>query len=105
MTSLNYDFNLRRLEGVMVLALESGASPVIVLSKADLCEDIDDKVNETNSIASDIPVHVLSSIMHQGIDELKHYFDGNKTIAVLGSSGVGKSTFINILLGENPLRH
>jgi ribosome biogenesis GTPase len=104
MTSLNHDFNLRRLERYMVLALESGVNPVIVLSKADICEDINNKVNETNSIAEDIPVHVLSSIMHQGVDELKHYFDGNKTIAVLGSSGVGKSTFINTLLGEDTLK-
>ncbi len=104
MTSLNQDFNLRRLERYLVLALESGASPVIVLSKADLCEDIEDKVAETNSIAGDIPVHVLSSIKHQGVDELKHYFDGNKTIAVLGSSGVGKSTFINTLLGDDSLK-
>ncbi len=104
MTSLNHDFNLRRLERYLVLALESGASPVIVLSKADLCEDITNKVNETNSIAGDIPVHVLSSIMHQGVDELKQYFDGNKTVAVLGSSGVGKSTFINTLLGDESLK-
>lgn len=104
MTSLNQDFNLRRLERYLVLALESSANPVIVLSKADLCEDIDDKVNETNSIAEGVPVHVLSSITHQGVDELRHYFDGNKTVAVLGSSGVGKSTFINTLLGEESLK-
>jgi ribosome biogenesis GTPase len=104
MTSLNHDFNLRRLERYMVLALESGASPVIVLSKADICEDITNKVTETNSIAGDISVHVLSSIKHQGVDELKHYFEGNKTIAVLGSSGVGKSTFINTLIGDESLK-
>ncbi len=104
MTSLNHDFNLRRLERYMILSLESRAKPVIVLSKADVCEDIDTKIKETELIADGIPVHVLSSISHRGVDELMQYFNGNKTIAVLGSSGVGKSTFINVLLGGDTLK-
>lgn len=104
MTSLNHDFNLRRLERYMILSKESGAQPVIVLSKADVCDDIDTKIKETELIADGIPVHVLSSITHRGVDELKHYFDENKTIAVLGSSGVGKSTYINVLLGGETLK-
>lgn len=88
----------------MILAIESGSKPVIVLSKADICDDIDNKVKETALIADGIPVHILSSLTHRGVDELRHYFDGNKTICALGSSGVGKSTFINVLLGNETLK-
>lgn len=104
MTSLNHDFNLRRLERYMILSLESGTKPVIVLSKADICEDIDTKIKDTEQIADGIPIHVLSSITHRGIEELKHYFEGNKTVGVMGSSGVGKSTFTNVLLGDGKLK-
>jgi len=104
MTSLNHDFNLRRVERYLVLANESEINPVIVLSKSDLCEDVQDKVNEVKGVAKSVSVHAVSSVMHEGIDSLKPYFAGGSTIAVLGSSGVGKSTFINVLLGDNELK-
>jgi ribosome biogenesis GTPase len=103
MTSLNQDFNLRRVERYLVLANESDLNPVIVLSKSDLCEDVQDKINEVNGIAKDVPVHAISSVMHEGIESLKPYFTDGCTITVLGSSGVGKSTFINVLLGSDEL--
>ena len=104
MTSLNHDFNLRRVERYLVLANESEINPVIVLSKSDLCEDVQDKVNEVKGVAKSVSVHAISSVMHEGIDLLKPYFTEGSTIAVLGSSGVGKSTFINVLLGSDELK-
>ncbi len=100
MTSLNHDFNLRRIERYVVLANENDIKPVIVLSKSDLCEDVQNKVSEVNHAAKNIPVHAISSITKQGIDGLQRYFNEGITVAVLGSSGVGKSTLINVLLGK-----
>jgi ribosome biogenesis GTPase len=99
-SALAEDYNLRRLERYLVLAWESGAEPVVVLTKADLCEDVDAAVAEVESIAVGVPVHAVSNVTGEGIDELRPYFVGNKTVAALGSSGVGKSTLINSLSGE-----
>jgi len=104
MTSLNHDFNLRRVERYMILAHEGGAEPVIVLSKADICNDIVGKLKETEIIADGSPVHVLSSFTRQGVDELRKYLEGNVTVGVLGSSGTGKSTFINTLLETDRMK-
>lgn len=103
-TSLNQDLNLRRLERYLTLAWDGGANPVIILSKADLCEDLDEAISQVESIAWGIPIHVTSSLDDIGFDELEEYFEGNQTIAVLGSSGVGKSTLINKLLGNEVLK-
>jgi ribosome biogenesis GTPase / thiamine phosphate phosphatase len=99
--SLNQDFSLRRLERYLVLAFESGASPVIILNKADLCEDADAKKSEVESIAFGVPVHLISAKFEQGIEQLQEYLKTGQTIAFLGSSGVGKSTLINRLLGAD----
>jgi ribosome biogenesis GTPase len=100
-TSLNQDFNLRRLERYLVVALESGASPVIVLSKADLSDRVDRWLEEIKMMAKDVPVHAISVIKREGLDELKPYFRPGETVALLGSSGVGKSTLINYLTGHD----
>ena len=100
-TSLNQDFNLRRLERYLVVALESGASPVIVLSKADLCDMVEDILAEIQTVAKGIPVHAISVIQPGGLDELTPYFRHGETVALLGSSGVGKSTLINHLIGRD----
>jgi ribosome biogenesis GTPase / thiamine phosphate phosphatase len=99
-TSLNRELKLRRLERYLAMAWESGASPVILLTKSDLAEDADASRSEVESIAFGVPTHVLSSLTGEGIDELPPYFEGHRTGVFLGSSGVGKSTLINALAGE-----
>lgn len=102
--SLNQDFNLRRLERYLVVAWESGSTPVVILSKSDLCDDLDEKVAQVQSIAVGVPIHVISSIQQQGLEALSLYLVHGQTVALLGSSGVGKSTLINTLLGKEVQR-
>lgn len=99
--SLNYDFNLRRIERYLLLAWESGANPVIVLSKSDLCDDLDEKLAETEAVAIGVPVHAVSTYQDTGLLELRRYFKEGHTVALLGSSGVGKSSIINYFLGSS----
>jgi ribosome biogenesis GTPase len=99
-TALDRDFNLRRLERYLVVGRESQATPVIVLNKTDLCEDVDGAVAQVTLIANDVPVHAVNCVRPEGLDELKRYLRAGETVALLGSSGVGKSTLINRLLGE-----
>lgn len=100
LTSLNNEFNVRRLERYLALSWESQATPVIVLTKADLCSDIQKKVAEVESIAIGVPIHVISSIRNDGLNNLQPYIKPGQTIGLLGSSGVGKSTLINCLIGK-----
>jgi ribosome biogenesis GTPase / thiamine phosphate phosphatase len=97
-------FNLRRIERYLTLAWSSGATPVIVLNKIDLCSDIDTPVHEVETIAPGIPVHPVSAKENTGLDALKAYLGRGKTAAFLGSSGVGKSALINALLGTEKQR-
>jgi len=98
-TGLDRDFNVRRLERYLTLVYNGGAVPVILLNKSDLCEDIEDKLTEVESVAIGVPVHVLSATGENNLQMLEQYFTPGKTIGLLGSSGVGKSTIINKLLG------
>jgi ribosome biogenesis GTPase len=98
-SGLDDDFNLRRLERFMTLAWASGAEPVVVLNKADLCEDIAGRLADVAGIAPGVPIRVLSAREGTGIETLTPLLDSGKTIALLGSSGVGKSTIVNALLG------
>lgn len=98
--SLNNDYNLRRIERYLAAAYDSGASPVIVLTKADLCDDVEIKISEIQSVAFGVDVLAVSSI-NMEFDVLMKYILPGKTIAFLGSSGVGKSTLINRLLGND----
>jgi ribosome biogenesis GTPase len=103
-TSLNEDFNPRRIERYLIVAWESGARPIIILSKSDLCDETEERIREIRSVASDVPIHALSVVRREGLDELTQYLKYGQTVALLGSSGVGKSTLINHLLGHEYLR-
>ena len=103
-TSLNSDLNPRRLERYLLLAWESGAQPVVLLTKADLVDDAAAVQMEFARVTQNVPVHVISSRTGQGVPELEQYLVPGKTVAVLGSSGVGKSTLVNRLLGEEHLK-
>lgn len=103
-SSFNEDLNLRRLERYLTLAWESGARPVIVLTKADLSEEVETLVAEVASIAFGVPVLAISNKTGAGLDEVRAYIRPGETVALLGSSGVGKSTLVNTLAGEELLR-
>jgi len=102
-TSLNEDLNLRRLERYLTLAWESGARPVFVLTKADLTDDVEATVAEVDSVAFGVPIVPLSNVTGAGLDALRGHLSEGVTAALLGSSGVGKSTLVNTLLGEELL--
>jgi ribosome biogenesis GTPase len=98
-TAFGDDLNVRRLERYLAAGWESGAQPVVVLNKSDLAEDLVADVAEVEAVAFGVPVHVVSCLDATGIDALHGYFSGNRTVALLGSSGVGKSSLLNRLLG------
>ena len=97
--SLDHDFNVRRLERYLTLAWGSGVQPVVVLNKADLCSEIDERVAETEEVAVGAPVFTVSAETGVGVKALHAHLGPGRTAAFLGSSGVGKSTLINRLLG------
>lgn len=101
--ALNQDFNLRRLERYLILAWESGANPVVILSKADLCEERDELMAQVHMVAAGVPVHAVSALDGIGLEELAPYIGKGKTVALMGSSGVGKSTLINRLIGHEAM--
>lgn len=102
--SLNSDFNIRRLERYISMVYDSMANPVIVLTKADLCDNIDDKILEIQEVAIAMDILVTSSMANEGYLDIIKYIDKGKTVAFIGSSGVGKSTLINKIMGEEVLK-
>ena len=98
--SLNANLNPRRLERYLATTHESGAQPVIVLTKADLAEFLDEDVAEIEAIALGAPVLALSAKTGQGLEALAQWMQPGRTAVLLGSSGAGKSTLLNVLAGE-----
>lgn len=99
-SGLDRDFNLRRIERYLTLVSGSGAESVIVLNKADLCDNPKECLAQVHEIAADVPIHLFSALDASQLEPLHDYLVPGKTLAFLGSSGVGKSTIINGLLGE-----
>lgn len=103
-SSLNQEINHRRLERYLTLCYESNVTPVIVLTKSDLSDNTEGVLEDIKFIAGDTDVKAVSALYHTGISDLLKYFSGNKTVALAGSSGVGKSTLINCLSGMELLK-
>jgi ribosome biogenesis GTPase / thiamine phosphate phosphatase len=99
--SLNADLNPRRLERYLASAWQSGAAPVVILTKADLCSDVEAQVACVEAVAVGAPVHALSSVTGEGLEALEAYLAPGKTAVLVGSSGAGKSTLANVLLGSD----
>ncbi len=97
---LDGDFSPRRIERALVLSWESGASPVVLLNKADVCDDVPARRAEVEAVAPGVPVRVIAAKPGEGLDSLAPWLVAGRTVALLGSSGVGKSTIVNRLLGR-----
>jgi ribosome biogenesis GTPase len=102
--ALPLDFNARRLERYLAMAWESGAQPVVLLTKTDLVDDVTPYLDEVEAVTfGSVPVLAVSARTNIGVDELRAWLEPNKTAVLLGSSGVGKSTIVNTLIGEELL--
>lgn len=103
-TGLDNDFNPRRIERYLVMAWESGAAPVVVLNKADVAEDAAAAAREVEGVAPGVPVVRMSAKLGEGVELLLPFVGRGRTVALIGSSGVGKSTIVNRLIGEDVQR-
>ena len=98
--SLNADLSLRRIERYLASARESGAAPIVVLTKADACTDVGTLKAQVEAIAAGAPVHAVSALTGEGMDALSGHLVAGRTAVLLGSSGAGKSTLVNVLAGQ-----
>lgn len=103
-SSLNNEYNLNRIARYVSVTLQGNGIPVVILTKADLCEDPMPYIKEIEGLSDKVFVHVVSSVTGQGLKDLQSYMQSGKTIVLTGSSGVGKSTLLNALAGENRMK-
>lgn len=103
-TSLNDDFNCNRIARYVSIAGQGGATPVVILTKSDLCTNVGRYVSEVEQISENVRVHAISARYGIGLDELNEYMTPGTTICLMGSSGAGKSTLTNVLVGEEILK-
>ena len=101
MVGLDHDFNVRRVERYLAAVWESGATPVVLLNKADVCPDVAGRLAELRRAAIGVDVHALSAATAEGVEAILPYLLEGRTAGVVGSSGVGKSTLLNRLLGHD----
>lgn len=104
LTSLNHDFNLKRLERYLAIAWQSGATPVCVLTKADLCDDVPRYLAQAQDLCVGMDVYAVSAATGEGVARLRALLTPGKTMVFLGSSGVGKSTLVNAMAGTELMR-
>lgn len=102
--SLNQDFHVSKLERYLAVAWQSGGTPVIVLTKADICEDKEQYLEKVRKAAPNVKYFCVSSVTGEGFAEMETYFKEGKTSVLLGSSGVGKSSFVNTLMGNDRMQ-
>lgn len=102
--SLNKDFNIRKLERFVLTAWDTGALPVVILTKMDLCPDADVLIRQAQAVAPGVEIIGVSSLYNQGLEQLTQFMGPGQTIALFGASGVGKSTLINTLAGKEVMK-
>ena len=103
-SSLNQNFNAGRIARYIAVTIQGGGIPVVILSKADLCDDVDKYVAEVKSVSARTDVIAISSVTGEGMSDLQKYFKSGITIALIGSSGVGKSTMLNAVAGKEVMK-
>ncbi len=103
-TSLNHDFNIKKIERYLASAWQSGGTPIIVLTKSDLCNDYSLYENELENVAIGVPILIVSSYTGEGLQLINEYVKPSSTIVFLGSSGVGKSSLVNAIAGEELMK-
>jgi len=103
-TGLDENYNLRRIERYLATAIRSSAQPVIVLNKVDLCSFVEEAIAEVRAVVGTAPIHTTNALSRESVGQLRAYLAPGVTAAFLGSSGVGKSTLINSLLGHEKFK-
>ena len=102
--SLNDNYNFNRIARYVSITLQGGGIPVVILTKADICNNPGRFITEIESLSDKVKVHTISALYGIGLGELEEYLQPGKTIALIGSSGVGKSTLVNALMGEDIMK-